>query len=150
MEEKHQELQDQDLLGSPHLEERGNGGFVDLDLLSQIPQRYERIMGGIKRGTRFSKVNNNGRERGKRVGRSLALWGRKGPFIGPHEIEPLQKKQGLDNPTYIEPDNPTTFCELQNSRFCEQQKSGSDNPTRFVSDNPTDRKLIETAKRKPQ
>ena len=113
-------------------------GNIDLDLLSQIPQKYVRIMGGIKRGTSFSKVNNGGRERGKRAGRSLALWGRKGPFIGPHEIEPLQKKQGSDNPTYIEPDNPTYFCELQNSRFRDQQKSGSDNPTRFGSDNPTD------------
>ena len=34
MEEKHQELQDQDLLGSPHLEERLIGESVDLDLLS--------------------------------------------------------------------------------------------------------------------
>ena len=81
-EEKHPELQDQDLLGSPHLEERWIGGIVDLDLLSQIPQRYARIMGGIKRGTSFSNVNNGGRERGKHAGRSLALWGRKGPFIG--------------------------------------------------------------------
>ena len=36
-EEKHQELQDQNLLGSPHLEEEWIGGIVDLDLLSQIP-----------------------------------------------------------------------------------------------------------------
>ena len=49
MEEKHQELQDQDLLGSPHLEERWIGGNVDLDLLSLFPQRYARIMGGIER-----------------------------------------------------------------------------------------------------
>ena len=33
-EEKHQELQDQDQLGSPHLEEEWIGGNVDLDLLS--------------------------------------------------------------------------------------------------------------------
>ena len=32
-EENHQELQDQDLLGSPHLEEGWMGGIVDLDLL---------------------------------------------------------------------------------------------------------------------
>ena len=78
-EEKHQELQDQDLLGSPHLEERWIGGNVDLDLLSQIPQRYARIMGGIKRGASFSKVNNGG-ERGEKravvVGDSL---GKKSP-----------------------------------------------------------------------
>ena len=48
-----QELQDQDLLGSPHLEERWIGGIVDLDLLSQIPQRYARIMGGIERTQNF-------------------------------------------------------------------------------------------------
>ena len=35
MEEKHQELQKQDLLGSPHLEERWIGGNVDLVLLLQ-------------------------------------------------------------------------------------------------------------------
>ena len=65
-EEMHQELQDQDLLGSPHLEKRWIGGIVDLDLLSQIPQRYTRITRGIKRGTSFSKVNNGG-EREKNV-----------------------------------------------------------------------------------
>ena len=79
MEEKHQKLQDQDLLGSPHLEERWIGGFVDLAHLSQIPQIYTRIMGGIKRGTSFSKVNNGG-ERGEKravvVGDSL---GKKSP-----------------------------------------------------------------------
>ena len=31
---EHQELQDQDLLGSPHLEEKWIGGNIDLDLLS--------------------------------------------------------------------------------------------------------------------
>ena len=75
MEEKHKELQDQDLQGSPHLEERWIGGNVDLDLLSQIPQRYARIMGGIKRGTSFSKVNNGGRERGKRAREKLGSFG---------------------------------------------------------------------------
>ena len=94
MEEKHKELQDQDLLGSPHLEERWIGGFVDLDLLSQIPQRYARIMGGIKRGISFSKVNNGGRERGNVLEEAWLFWGRKGPFIGPHEIEPLQENWG--------------------------------------------------------
>ena len=46
-EEKHQELQDQDLLGFPHLEGRWIGGNVDLDLLSLFPQRYARIIGAI-------------------------------------------------------------------------------------------------------
>ena len=40
------ELQDQDLLGSPHLEEKWIGGIVDLDLFSLFPQRYARIMRG--------------------------------------------------------------------------------------------------------
>ena len=31
---EHQELQDQDQLGSPHLEEKRIGGNIDLDLLS--------------------------------------------------------------------------------------------------------------------
>ena len=35
MEEKHQELQDLDPLGSPHLEERLIGGNIDLGLLLQ-------------------------------------------------------------------------------------------------------------------
>ena len=39
MVEKHKELQDQDLLGSPHLEERWIGGNVDLDLLSRSEER---------------------------------------------------------------------------------------------------------------
>ena len=60
MEEKHQELQDQDLLGSPHLEERLIGGIVDLDLLLLFAQRYARIMGGIEKGQAFPKVNNGG------------------------------------------------------------------------------------------
>ena len=37
-EENHQELQNQDLLGSPHLEEEWIGGMVDLDLLSCFPK----------------------------------------------------------------------------------------------------------------
>jgi hypothetical protein len=47
--ENHKELQDQDPLCSPHLEERWIGGKIDLDLLSLFPQRYARIMGGIER-----------------------------------------------------------------------------------------------------
>ena len=62
----HQELQDQDLLGSPHLEEEWIGGIVDLDLLSQIPQRYARIMGGIERGASFPRSTMVG-EREKNV-----------------------------------------------------------------------------------
>ena len=49
------ELQDQDLLGSPHLEERWIGENVDLVLLSIFLQRYARIMGGIERGASFPR-----------------------------------------------------------------------------------------------
>jgi hypothetical protein len=33
-------------MGSPHLEQELIGRVVDLDLLFQIPQEYERIIGG--------------------------------------------------------------------------------------------------------
>jgi hypothetical protein len=51
----HQELQDQDLLGSPHLEERWIGGNVDLDLLSLFPQKDARIVGGMGRNGKLFK-----------------------------------------------------------------------------------------------
>ena len=46
---KHEELKNQDLLGSPHLEEEWIGGMVDLDLLSLFPQKVARNIGGIER-----------------------------------------------------------------------------------------------------
>jgi hypothetical protein len=49
------ELQYLDSLCSPHLEERWLGGNIDLDLLSLLPQRYARIMGGIERGASFPR-----------------------------------------------------------------------------------------------
>ena len=67
MEEKHQELQDQDQLGSPHLEEEWIGENVDLDLLSLFSQRYARIMEGIERKASFSKANNGGEREKKRA-----------------------------------------------------------------------------------
>ena len=70
------ELQDLDLLGSPHLEGRWIGGNVDLDLLSLLPQRYARIMGEIERGG-FSKVNNGGRDSAKPLGKVGEQWGRR-------------------------------------------------------------------------
>ena len=79
MEEKHQELQDQDLLGSPHLEERWIGGNVDLDLLSQIPQRYARIMGGIGRGANFPRSTMEERE-GKNKRKKWGTIGEEGPL----------------------------------------------------------------------
>ena len=84
------ELQDLDPLGSPHLEERLIGGNMDLDLLSLFPQRYARIMGGIEREASFLRSTMVG-ERGKRAGISSGHFGEEGgPFIGPHEKEPLQ------------------------------------------------------------
>jgi hypothetical protein len=47
--EEHEELQDLDPMGSPHLEEKVIGGDVDLDLLSLFPQELARINGGIER-----------------------------------------------------------------------------------------------------
>ena len=47
-EEEHEELQDLDPRGSPHLEEKVIGGNVDLDLLSLFPQKLARIHGGIE------------------------------------------------------------------------------------------------------
>ena len=46
---EHQELQDLDPRGSPHIEEKVIGGNVDLDLLSLFPQELARIIGGIER-----------------------------------------------------------------------------------------------------
>ena len=48
MKEEHEELQDLDPRGSPHLEEKVIGGNVDLDLLSLFPQELARIIGGIE------------------------------------------------------------------------------------------------------
>ena len=48
MKEEHEELQDLDPRGSPHLEEKVIGGNMDLDLLSLFPQKLARIHGGIK------------------------------------------------------------------------------------------------------
>ena len=46
-EEKHQELQNLDLLGSPdHLEEEWIGGMVDLDLLSYFPKNGQESLEG--------------------------------------------------------------------------------------------------------
>ena len=45
---EHQQLQDLDPRGSPHIEEKVIGGNVDLDLLSLFPQKLARIHGGIE------------------------------------------------------------------------------------------------------
>ena len=46
--EEHEELQDLDPRGSPHLEEKVIGGNVDLDLLSLFSQELARIIGGTE------------------------------------------------------------------------------------------------------
>jgi hypothetical protein len=72
-EENHKKTQDLDPIGSPHKEEKVIDGNIDIDLLSLFPQRYARIMGGIGRNWemgKISKVNNGGRERGKRANSS--------------------------------------------------------------------------------
>jgi hypothetical protein len=57
--EIHKELQDQDPIGSPHLEEKVICGNIDLDL-SLFPQKDARIMGGMEEGGQACKVNNGG------------------------------------------------------------------------------------------
>ena len=47
-EEEHEELQDLDPRGSPHLEKKVIGGDMDLDLLSLFPRELARIIGGIE------------------------------------------------------------------------------------------------------
>jgi hypothetical protein len=78
--EMHKELQDQDPIGSPHLEEKVIGGNVDLDLLSLFPQKDARIMGGMERKGKLFKVNNGG----ERVPNSCpAQGGRRGIYTPP-------------------------------------------------------------------
>ena len=52
--------QDLDPICSTHLEERLIGRIVDLDLLSQIPQKDSRIIGGRERNGKLLKCNNGG------------------------------------------------------------------------------------------
>ena len=78
----HQELQNQDLLGFPHLEEEWIGGMVDLDLLSCFPRNgqeslEERV--GIKL-SRFATMEE--REREQKVHK--------------RSIQPLGKKEHLN------------------------------------------------------
>ena len=102
MEEKHQELQDQDLVGFPHLEERWIGGNVDLDLLSLFPQRYARIMGGIEREASFPRSTMVGEREKNVLGKAADFWGRRGPFIGPTKKQSLQpEKIGLSDSSWI-------------------------------------------------
>ena len=46
--EEHEELQDLDPRGSPHIEEKVFGGNVDLDFLSLPPQNQQESMKGLR------------------------------------------------------------------------------------------------------
>ena len=71
------ELQDQDLLGSPHLEEESIGGNVDLDLLSLSLKDMRESWEGLRGRQAFPNVNNGG-ERGENELKGLGnRWGRK-------------------------------------------------------------------------
>jgi hypothetical protein len=60
------ELQDLDLIGSPHIEEEILvGGNIDLDLLFCFSQKDSRSMGGMGRKGRLFKVNNGGERKWK-------------------------------------------------------------------------------------
>ena len=73
MEEKHQELQDQDQLGSPHLEEEKIGGNVDLDLLSLSLKDMQESWEEMREGQAFQGQQWWGRER-KTCWGKLAGW----------------------------------------------------------------------------
>ena len=79
MEEKHQELQDQDQLGSPHLEEEWIGGNVDLDLLSLSLKDMQESWEGLRGRQAFPKVNNGGEREEKRAQRVREPLGKKAP-----------------------------------------------------------------------
>jgi hypothetical protein len=95
-EENHKELQDLDLIGSSHIEEKVIGGNVDLDLLSLFPQRYARIMGGIERWVSFPRSTmERERERGASsrfggglLGQIFPFWPDNPPPDYPAEVWP--------------------------------------------------------------
>ena len=88
MEKKHQELQDQDQLGSPHLEEEDWWKCRSRSPLT-FPPRYSRIMGGIERQASFSKGQQWRRERGKTCSKAQGTVGEEGPLNRSPEIQPL-------------------------------------------------------------
>ena len=65
--EGHEELQDLDPRGSPHIEEKVIGGNVDLDLLSLFPQELARIIGGIERKQARRRSTMGGNHELKRI-----------------------------------------------------------------------------------
>ena len=94
-EENHQELQNQDLLSSPHLEEERIGGMVDLDLLSCFPKNWQESLegsGGIKL-SRFATMEE--RESKKNFSKQ---WGRRPLFIGATNVAVWEKNASARQP----------------------------------------------------
>ena len=92
------ELKDLDQETSPHLEERWIGGNVDLDLLSQIPQRYARIMGGIGRGASFPRSTMDVGEGKISCLEELVSFWKKGAFYRSHNKRAVAGKITLETP----------------------------------------------------
>ena len=78
--EKHQELQDQDLLGFPHLEGRWIGANVDLDLLLLSLKDMQESWEGLRGGKLFQGQQWWERE-GKTVGKGYSIMGKNTPYI---------------------------------------------------------------------
>ena len=98
IEEKHQELQNQDLLGSPHLEEIWFGGIMDLDLLSLFPLEGGKNHGG-KRRNQAPRIATMEERELKRLGeqwgrRPLFIWGHKCGRWGQKSTQPQQPGLG--------------------------------------------------------
>jgi hypothetical protein len=95
--EIHKEFQDLDSLCSPHIEGRWIGGNIDLDLLSLLPQKYARIMGGMEEGGQAFKVNNGGERN------SFRAWLKEeeGVFIPPSSKNLTVAVPGVDYPGQI-------------------------------------------------
>ena len=65
---KHQELKNQDLLGSPHLEEEWIGGMLDQDLLSCFPKNWQESLEGL-REIKALEVNKEGVREAPKLGK---------------------------------------------------------------------------------
>ena len=75
----HQELQEQDLQGFPHLEEKSIGENVDQDHLSLSLKYEQETWEGLRGRASFAKCNNGGDRMDKLAQRLCNKWGRK-PF----------------------------------------------------------------------
>ena len=73
----HQELQDQDLQGFPHLEERWIGKYVDQDHLSLSLKYEQEPWEGLRGRASYAKSNNGGERRKNKLGKLGSLWGRR-------------------------------------------------------------------------